>query len=455
MLEIEGQRFQITLPLGVGSYGMVWSARRENGDSVAIKEIWCNTTFDLENANFEGELLYRLGMTKTNTPAQADELANMHMTPPALSHSTCNFAINSGRDTNEASYNILPDPRVPALVARACERMSENEWRVRLAMTLIPGDPLMVILDQHRQEQQEQEALHQAQRSNIQTFEEALEKLSSELAQLCFHTHELIAQLGPTLERMSAQAIHRDVNPRNILLDLENEPSYGLVDFGMATDASMWCAESGSWQHLDVGGDCRYWPLSAWTMFLHGPSKLVPCRALQMEYRMLLDIHALGITGIQFFVEMLPGLLEPIASSEREDDFLARLRMLRAAWERYWEHASDFWSCLIKCFNAGGDWEKLKIACFEHNVVAIVRTDLVSLRETLRELSVDASSSLPAALKRDLRIVFRTLRAMISTAEDEGDAPSWMRVCEELKGTGAEGFSDGSMSLGAGAARAG
>lgn len=431
-VNVDGSWFEIMQPLGMGSYGMVWSALSEASIEVAVKEILCRTEGELGIAHFEGRLLHRLGQMERG-------------------------ACRNGR--------------LPALVAQETAQIqSNNTWRVRLAMSRIPGMPLMILIEQHREQKaakgtntsagengevaasspEQQETQQQAEAPAPQLRapgETSLQMLTRRLWEPCLYTKELIVQIFPTLERISAVAFHRDINPRNILIDSPNgagRPNYGLVDFGMAVDAAQWRSNvDGNWNTLEVGGDCRYWPISAWVMFLHGPELLTHGDPWRVEYQTQLDIHALGITALQVFVEMLPDMSE-LAAGEDDDDgclrgedsLLAQLKILADAWSQYWEDAMDFWGCLIDCFTNGGNWNELKRACIQHGVQEAITRDLADLRAALSasasacELVANSNSSLPGRAvetARELQTVFRAVRALISVG-DTTEFPAWRNI---------------------------
>jgi len=427
-VNVDGQWFEIMQPLGMGSYGMVWSALSEAGVEVAVKEILCRTEGELGIAHFEGRLLHRLG---------------------------------------EMEKGACRKGRLPALVAQETAQMtSSNTWRVRLTMSRIPGMPLMILIEQHREQKaakaantsavengevveasSEQQQVKVAEPQVRVPGETSLQMLTRRLWEPCLYTKELIVQIMPTLERISSVAFHRDINPRNILIDCPEgagRPNYGLVDFGMAVDAAQWrCNEAGNWNTLEVGGDCRYWPISAWVMFLHGPELLTHGDPWRVEYQTQLDIHALGITALQVFVEMLPDMSELAACDDDddgclrgEDSLLQQLKILADAWSHYWEDAMDFWGCLIDCFTNGGNWNELKRACIQHGVQEAITRDLADLRAALSasasacEQLSNSSTSLPGkALEtsRELQTVFRAVRALISVG-DTTEFPAWRNI---------------------------
>lgn len=394
---IDGWRFQIVSPLGMGSYGMVWSGTSDDGREVAIKEILCRSHADLVNAQFESNLLYKL----------------------------CHTSAKQGYLQLRASHGRVPtlaengtDPRIPALAAQETQALvPEREWRVRLAMSKIPGTPLVLMLEKYRLERSA---------GVIDGSSTTVESVLMRLAKPCRFARDLVAQLGPSLDRIASIAYHRDINPRNILVETHEgrPPFYGLVDFGMAVDSVKWRSDSlGVWQNLEVGGDCRYWPVSAWTMFLHGPEKLGPNSPLRQEYHTQLDVHALGITALQVLIEMSALVPEAACSVGSESaasgsEIPATWRALQSAWNQYWEDAADFWSCLIDCFTNRGDWNALKIACHSHGVLDIITKDLVELRSALAEVAAACqpytANGEAAAVAAELRVLALALREMIS-----------------------------------------
>ncbi|CAJ1362433.1 unnamed protein product, partial [Effrenium voratum] len=125
----------------------------------------------------------------------------------------------------------------------------------------------------------------------------------------------LVEQLAPTMAAIANVMYHRDVNAHNILAHVApgGQLSFGLVDFGLAVDASTWMDPSplnpggkSEWEFLDVGGDCRYWPVSAWRQFEAGCRALVEEEPLCTEYQTHLDLQGLGLTAVQVLVCLLP-----------------------------------------------------------------------------------------------------------------------------------------------------
>lgn len=196
MVSIDGCKMQIMSPLGMGSFGVVWSAECEGVGEVAVKEIYCDSETALSRAVYEAWLLHSLSLSPDEQKVPE-------------------------------SHNAY---RGPAYVA--CGRIDvQQACLIRLAMGRLPGEPLDQYLHEQRVQMQAQPSTPAAQG----------------LAQACYLARELLVQLAPTMERVSTLAYHRDVNAHNILIEAKNwntdtsaEPWYGLVDFGLAVDAATW-----------------------------------------------------------------------------------------------------------------------------------------------------------------------------------------------------------------------
>jgi len=244
----------------------------------------------------------------------------------------------------------------------------------------------------------------------------------------CSVARELVLQLSPTFEHISKLAYHRDVNSHNILVDGDtSNPVFGLVDFGLAVDLGKWQGpvSSQSWHLVDIGGDCRYWPMSAWLQFECGWQELSKYPPLSIEYQQQLDFHALGITALQVLAAMAPQV---------DDDNLApQFKALQVAWERYWEDSTRFWQRLLEVFRHGGDQNALKVSCITEGVHNIVGADLAALRSALREAFDACSSSGPQAGLRQFRPLFAALLELISAGgtvgfEENKRPPTWQEV---------------------------
>jgi len=300
---------------------------------------------------------------------------------------------------------------VPALVACGSCRIASDSWRVRLAMSRLPGDPLDVFLEERRRQMKKE-----WRQLGGCGGAPAVSLCRRQFNEACYTARELLVQLAPVFEQISAVALHRDVNSHNILIDQTGSPGsaprYGLVDFGLAVDSVCWRSEEGTssanttrpsrvgrdgvstWHYLDVGGDCRYWPLSAWMQFLAGWRELEACPSLSFEYQMQLDLHALGITVMQVFAELLPSpqdlVLEAADGSKTtmEDAYEIvppEIWKLRHVWDRYWARVSPLHGRLIDTFHNGGDWNALKMDCITTAVHDKLAEDLRLLRMATRD----------------------------------------------------------------------
>jgi len=288
-------------------------------------------------------------------------------------------------------------------------------------------------------------------------------------SEACHFSQQLIAQLAPTFEHISSQAFHRDVNSHNILVQGGDVlvPSYGLVDFGLAADLKSWegpGVSPSSWHLVDIGGDCRYWPMAAWLQFECGWQELAKYPALSAEYQTHLDLHALGITALQVWASMMNSAVQaknnteanagrsgyalPQIGSARSpweaEKLPEEVLHLHAAWEQYWQDATRFWERLLDCFRNSGDQNSLKGWCISEGVHNIIGQDLANLRTALREVvqicgpsassGSSASGSSANAMFSGHRLLFTALLELVSAGgmsgfvEGQAKGPSWQAV---------------------------
>merc|ERR1712232_207064 len=287
--------------------------------------------------------------------------------------------------------------RIPVLVAADMSKHVEpngmESFRILLAMTRLDGEPLDLFV------------AREATRLNREC--RGLEELRTCLKRAFNVAQQLLKQLLPAMEYVSSIALHRDVNAHNILIDWNEEgseqPRYGLIDFGLAVDKDCWRQEEGymatdevpsrvgkhgvcTWHHLDVGGDCRYWPISAWMQFLHGCQELVKWPQLCHEYQTLLDVHSLGITALQLLCELLPQLPRPPfrwpgAESLR---WTRKIQALQEAWYAYWDTVAPLHAELMDAFHGKSDWDTLKRVCVSKRVRDSIEDMLINLMDALQ-----------------------------------------------------------------------
>lgn len=380
---------------------------------MALKEIPCNSQQALADAVFEGEILRALG-------------PKMRSAPSATGY----------RNTARSEADEPAIERIPSLIDMEVLTLGQESWQVRIAMSRVPGEPLSRYIEERRP------GYLTTRRERHQCFAEA--------ANL---SRELVAQLAPAFERISTRAYHRDVTPRNIQIwSTEEGPGFGLIDFGLAVDSTQWrigvaavpsllpSDGTPAWQHFGVAGDGRYWPVASWYMFEMGPEKVARSAGLELEYKMHLDIHSLGLSAVQVLVEMAP---TPNASNdgsesvsledadEYDDEMLARLWSLRRAWLQYWEDATRFWQCIYDTFRSGGDFKSLKAAYVRAEVHETVRRSLVALRAALSQLRDAAVRASPEVGVGGVPGLVDALLVMVGTGEKDS-AISWGVIRELL-----------------------
>jgi len=387
---------EITKPLGMGSFGVVWAGESAGVGEIAVKEILCRNEVELSRASYEADLLKSLT-------------------------SASRFA------------------RLPAYVASETARLDAETYRMRLVMSRIPGMPLDRFLQERKAKLQAVAAYDPSSASS--SAQQVAEAFSSACA--------LTSQLMPIMASIAAVAYHRDVNAHNILISMDQaaKPQFGLVDFGLAVDAARWMDPSpgnpggrSDWEFQDVGGDCRYWPTSAWRQFEVGCYELVESAELCLEYQTHLDLQGLGITAMQVLAEMLPvGLSHPVSPSctpalaEADRDIWHVLQGLQETWNDYWEHATRFWAYLLQTFRNGGDWNALKNEFIALRVHELISMRLQRLRASLSDLERACRVAAPSQWIDDALALAPALQVMISAGERRARQTTWADVRGHLR----------------------
>lgn len=361
---VAGRTFILDGILGKGSFGTVYRAYEEGAEGLkaAVKEIRCRSEKECRQAEYEATLMKRL--------------------------SAEHICARRRRPEEEGLGRVVC---CPALLSHQVVATGPNQWTVTIAMERVPGIPL----DDFTKEP-----------ANRLPYREGVK--------LC---RELLEQLCPTLEQVAPHCVHRDINAHNILLDMPSssssapsrKPRFTLIDFGLATETSGWRA--GDWKTKDIGGDCRYWPVSCWKLFLFGFKYLLADKQLTSEYINSLDVHSLVLTSIQLLVEVARGR------------FAEEARVLETAWSAYWEDAMRFWKQLYACFKNGGEWNALKSAFLQQQVAETTGRNLENLRAAVTACAAVEREASASAL-------FRTLSRML-----DGESVEWADLSALLRST--------------------
>lgn len=431
----------------------MWAAECLEGGTLALKEIICSSREDLLNAMYEGHLL--------NTISGEGMLAGGRAEEPC---------IDGPGVCRSGSRRLLPlracAGRLPLLVDCETTQLGPDLWRVRLAMTRLLGDPLDLFLENRRLHFEQSKQDYEGSRAFSRQFLEA-----------CHFAREMLVQLAPTFEHIAGSAYHRDVNAHNILIHKGEQltPHYSVVDFGLAVDTHCWQSEevggavssrptrvgpdgASTWHLLDVGGDCRYWPVSAWLQFLLGWHALHEEQQLCTEYKMNLDTHAFGITALQILAELLPsprdiddGCLRldgdvPLSCCDDpgadggggNHGLTSRIRTLLEVWDRYWGRVSPLHCCLVDTFTNKGDWDTLKVECYRSQVHCAIQDDLRAIRAALKDARDACYFSPMTAGYRFVAGLFDALLMLISSGDASGrervEGPQlWQYVCKLLE----------------------
>lgn len=277
-------------------------------------------------------------------------------------------------------WGNLPVLHCPRYYAAECKMTGPSQWRVLGAMEKVDGEP-------------------------IDAFTTAWERQYA-FADACVLGRGLLEQLGPTFERVAEIAVHRDVNAHNILIDVQDGQArtahFTLIDFGLAVDSRDW--QRGEWKMHDIGGDCRYWPSSAWMQFVYGYKYLNDRPEYRDHYLTMLDVHCLALTVIQ----LLTLVMNPASSPHYATLF--------PVWNDYWKDATRFWSKLYDVFTKGGDWNSLKRQFMQQQVQETTERNVRRLQRVLRSVAADAGAA-------DQASFFATLARMLDV-----DAIDWREV---------------------------
>lgn len=318
------------------------------------------------------------------------------------------LAGTSKKDLDQALFevNLLsrlqgPGMCMPRYLAHRVDPKADGGSRIRIAMTRVPGEPLDEWLERPQPAGQDgPSAVHRG----------------------CMLATQLIKQLGPTLERVSRVAYHRDVNARNVLisdsvsgglLDLENgsveNARFWLIDFGLAVEASTWPT---AWQTSAIGGDCRYWPVSSWMMSFYGAPAVSKHKDLVRQYETRLDSYALGVMALELLCT--PALAScDVTKTGKEDELRGSWRRLLTAWTKFRRDVTRWHEDIFKVFASGADNGPLFQRMSQERVVEQVGNHVAGIRACLR-----------ACIERTNDPVVKRLIWVIAELVDEGSSLS-------------------------------
>lgn len=284
--------------------------------------------------------------------------------------------------------------RVPRCIAYKVNVCSGG-WKVRTAMTLVPGQSLDYFLRQKPPPG-----------CTVSTgLRRALSLVSC-----------LLRDIGPALQLLGPIAWHRDVNSHNILIDASDaddsniaaNASFWLIDFGLAVDSQSWVSEQGRWRTEYIGGDSRYWPPSSWIMHLVGPEGFDHRPDLCDQYQRRLDIHGLGVTALELLCTV--AMACPLAD-EAEEQALQPWAPIFHAWTCYREAVWQWWATVYAVFSVGGDLAPVQAQLVEERIVEQLLLLLTRIRIALRSCAAQLADSQQARLLQ-----------MIADMLDEGKA---------------------------------
>jgi len=154
---------------------------------------------------------------------------------------------------------------------------------------------------------------------------------------------------------------------------------------------------TGKWKVHDIGGDCRYWPASAWMQFIYGYKYLESMEShsgnFKDHYIHMLDVHSLALAAIQLIVDTMDPTSAPAAAS------------LGPAWTRYWDYSTQYWKQVYAVFSKGGDWNRMKNDFMKIRVQETTRANV----KKLRDLCIQFASEASLARHRSLFLALATM----------------------------------------------
>jgi serine/threonine protein kinase len=347
---IGAYRFRCTGVLGRGSFSEVWSGEEVGTQEpleVALKDINCQAKSDLQQALFEANMI---------------------------------LSFAAGAACSYSAGSAPPKLRIPRYLSHRVDptKGSGQGWRVRMAMTRVPGEPLDAFLKRTPPAGQDVQAA---------------------VRRGCMLAMQMIRQLAPTLETVSRKAVHRDVNAHNVLLsdavdggvfrscaepeEAAARANFWLIDFGLAVDSTTWPT---AWREADIGGDCRYWPQSSWFVSFWGADEIAAKRDLCQQYVHRLDIFGLGITALELLcTTALDGSNAAGCQSGSSDGLRGSWRRLLDAWTKYWTDVTRWHTMIYRVFSLGGDVGPLYQELAKERVVDKILSRMANIRKCLRQ----------------------------------------------------------------------
>jgi hypothetical protein len=360
--------------LGSGSFSVVWRAEvisslnRSGADNrgataldeqeVALKDVWCKIDSALKQSIFEAQVLLDVERKALlDGPHNASRL------------------------------------RLPRCFSYRVDPIGDG-WSVRTAMTRLPGEQLD---DWLRREAIAVEDVLRATLANNLRPPPWTTHLRSGFAMV----QRLLSQMGYTLDKLAAVAWHRDVNSHNVLvsdsvsvstpldvLGSGRRCSFWLCDLGLAVDSPSWGTDDGAWRTADIGGDCRYWPASCWMVHCYGSKFLAGHKDFCRQYRSRLDIHGLGVTGVEVLCSTAGAARDAGAPApEGKGSEAAELWVtLLEVWKRYRDATGQWWEDIYNALSASGsvDFETVRAQLLREDVAQQVADLTSDLRSALR-----------------------------------------------------------------------
>mmetsp|Transcript_113107 Transcript_113107/g.178776 ORF Transcript_113107/g.178776 Transcript_113107/m.178776 type:complete len:861 (-) Transcript_113107:50-2632(-) len=379
--------FRVISLLGCGNQGSVWSAMHTDGTcGVAIKETICASESDLVAAERE----------------------------PVIMHSIVGVA--------KRSRDAIVSPEIIACETTGTQLGGKI---VRVAMAKIPGDSLTRFL---------QNLTTSSMTSSTSSVDECICEANS-------FAFALLSQMTAAFQTISTVALHRDISAENVIVSTNNgasDPKFGLIDFGLAAQIEVWPTQM---TEVCAVGNCHYWPVSSWYIFMYGGRKLLDYEGLRMEYMTQLDLHGLGLLGLQVFLNML--------SRHRRSDLPEELLNLNQTWDQCWTETRSLCEHMHRVSLGLISWDEVRDLYIRKRADHIIEAGFTRLHIAMAKVSDACVRAGPQSSLSNIAKLFEAFRHLISNVDREGrsNQASWSSVQAILGNEGKHVSADSTSTM--------
>lgn len=212
-----------------------------------------------------------------------------------------------------------------------------------------------------------------------------------------------------------------------------------MVDFGLAVPKQEWEGLHGSqcWANRDVSGDCRYWPISSWHMFILGPVSLMANVHRRHQYIYDLDMYALVYVALEVLIAFLKAdgfHKTPAYGYTGEPRVYDAYRVIIQTFSELESFLGGVSLQVCQLYtNADANWEKLRESLQTKDFLSELADKYSSLLEALRSLSTLLLTSTSTFLDNEVRYEHSKILQILAKMLDENCIFRWKDFNEELR----------------------